>query len=182
MRREFVLWKSGRWQLSAVPSAPVGWLALWIIFSMLGAAVLKLPTGEAVIGGALAAAVHVLSETVHQLGHAWAARRTGWPMSGLRYWGVLGASVYPADEPDLPSAIHLRRALGGPLASLSLGATAAIVARLLWPAAGLAFWLAAFTALDNLLVLGLGAFLPLGFTDGSTILKYARFRSGGRHD
>ncbi|MBK7920605.1 MAG: hypothetical protein IPJ94_31005 [Chloroflexi bacterium] len=31
---------------------------------------------------------------------------------------------------------------------------------------------ATLTFLDNLLVLTLGAFLPLGFTDGSTLLRY----------
>ena len=41
-----------------------------------------------------------------------------------------------------------------------------------WPDGGLGWWLAVFAAFDNLLVLGLGAFAPLGFTDGSTILYW----------
>jgi hypothetical protein len=39
-------------------------------------------------------------------------------------------------------------------------------------AGGVAFYVAAFFALDNLLVFTLGAFLPLGFTDGSTLLYW----------
>ncbi|MBW7885798.1 MAG: hypothetical protein H3C34_24840, partial [Caldilineaceae bacterium] len=37
---------------------------------------------------------------------------------------------------------------------------------------GVGWWLLVFLAVDNLVVLGLGAFLPLGFTDGSTILNW----------
>jgi hypothetical protein len=37
-------------------------------------------------------------------------------------------------------------------------------------------WVAALVLLDNLLVFTLGAFLPLGFTDGSTILRWWRRR------
>ena len=37
-------------------------------------------------------------------------------------------------------------------------------------------WLALLAAGDNLLVLGLAAFLPLGFTDGSTILPWRQRR------
>jgi hypothetical protein len=34
------------------------------------------------------------------------------------------------------------------------------------------WWVALFFFLDNLLVLTLGAFVPLGFTDGSTLLRW----------
>jgi Zn-dependent protease len=174
MRREFALFKIGGLQLSAEPSAFIGWLALWLVLGVVSAVALQWSAETAMIGGALAALLHVASETAHQIGHALAAKRTGWPMIGVRYWGVLGTSVYPADEPDLPGAVHIRRAQGGPIASLSLGIAAAALTWLLSPSAGPAFWLAAFTALDNMLVLGLGAMLPLGFTDGSTILRYGR--------
>jgi hypothetical protein len=39
-----------------------------------------------------------------------------------------------------------------------------------YPAGGLLFYVLAFFFLDNFFVLTLGAFLPLGFTDGSTLL------------
>jgi hypothetical protein len=38
--------------------------------------------------------------------------------------------------------------------------------------AGTLWLLATFFFLDNLLVLTLGSFLPLGFTDGSTLLEW----------
>jgi hypothetical protein len=37
---------------------------------------------------------------------------------------------------------------------------------------GLGWWPAVLAAFDNLLVLGLGAFASLGFTDGRTILYW----------
>ena len=103
-----------------------------------------------------------------------AARRTGYPMSGIRLgkWGVLGTSLYPADEPALPAAIHIRRALGGPAGSLVVTLAAAAVALALRAEGGALWWVAVFVFLDNLLLLTLGAFLPLGFTDGSTLLRW----------
>ena len=38
------------------------------------------------------------------------------------------------------------------------------------------FWIAAFMTADNLLVYTLGAFLPLGFTDGGALLHYWKTR------
>src|SRR5258706_526147 len=92
-------------------------------------------------GGLLAVALHWLSEIVHHLGHAIAARRTGYPMSGIRlgFLGVLTSSVYPRDEPELPPALHIQRALGGPLASLAIGLVAGALALALHPSGGLAW-------------------------------------------
>jgi hypothetical protein len=38
--------------------------------------------------------------------------------------------------------------------------------------ASVAYWIVFFSFLENLFVFTLGAFLPLGFTDGSTLLRY----------
>jgi len=176
MQKDIPLFKIGGLQLSVRPSAVAGWLVLWLALTLMGVAAIGLPGGQAILGGALATAIHLLSETAHQVGHALAARRTGFPMVGVRYWGVLSTSVYPAFEPELPAAIHIRRALGGPPMSLGLGLAAIAPTLLLSPADGVIFWLAAFAVVDNLLVLGLGALLPLGFTDGSTLLKHWRTR------
>lgn len=176
MRKEIPLFKIGGLQLSAMPSAVAGWLLLWLALALIAVAAIGLTREQAILGGALATVIHILSETAHQVGHAVAAGRTGFPMIGVRYWGVLSTSVYPAFEPELPGAIHIRRALGGPAMSLGLGPAVMALALLLNPADGVIFWLAAFAAVDNVLVLGLGAFLPLGFTDGSTLLRHWRAR------
>jgi hypothetical protein len=164
--------KLGRWaglQLSALPSAVISAIGLWTLLTMLAAVIIPLPIGTAIFGGLIAAVLHFVSETLHQLGHALAAKRTGYPMTGVRYWFVLSTSVYPPDEPALPGRIHIRRALGGPIASVLIGVIAGLFAAL---STGVIGWIIAFVAFDNLLVLGLGAFLPLGFTDGSTILAW----------
>ena len=166
-------------RVTARPQAFVGTLALWALFAAIARFVLRLPTGEALLGGLLAAALHWLSAIVHNLGHAVAARRTGYPMSGMRlgFLGVLALSVYPRDESELPPALHLRRALGGPLASLLIGLVAGVVALALRPSGGLAWWLALFVCVENIVVFGLQVFVPLGFNDASTVLHWWRQRA-----
>jgi hypothetical protein len=158
-------------KLSARPSAIPGSLLLWALFFVLGWAVFASPT-RALTFGLLCAIFHWLSELVHNLGHAWSARRTGYPMNGVRFWFIFAQSLYPADEPALPGRIHIRRALGGPATSLLLGCLTGALALLAAPAGGFAWWVLTFLTLDNWLVLGFGAFLPLGFTDGSTLLTW----------
>lgn len=163
-------------EISAYPSAPAGFLLLWAVLAVLGGWLLRWSAATAIGAGFAAATVHFLSELPHQFGHALAARRTGYPMLGVRYWWVFGASRYPHDEPELPAALHIRRALGGAPASLAVAVVAAAVAWALWPTTSVFFWIAAFMTADNLLVYTLGAFLPLGFTDGSTLLHYWKTR------
>lgn len=160
--------------LAAVPSALWSMAALWIGLSAAGLWLLGMAAGEAILFGLLGVVIHWVSEFWHQAGHAIAARRTGYPMTGLRFWGLFSTSLYPLDEPALPARIHIRRALGGPVASIALGLLLLVVTWLLGRPAGLAWWLALFAAVENLLVFGFGAFLPLGFTDGSTLLYWWR--------
>ncbi len=167
--REISLGHMAGLRISALPSALIGAVGLWTLLTMLGAVIIPLPIGSAIIGGLLATLAHFLSELLHQLGHAFAARRTGYPMTGVRYWFVLGTSIYPSNEPALPGRIHIQRALGGPPISLLIGLIAGVLTLFV---NGLASWVLLFIAIDNFFVLGLGAFLPLGFTDGSTILAW----------
>jgi hypothetical protein len=159
-------------RLSAMPSSAVAYVLLIAGLSWLGAARLGFSWAAAVVTAVLAAGLHLASDLVHNLGHAQAARRTGYPMTGVRLWGLLATSVYPADEPALPAEIHIRRALGGAPASLLLSLPAIALAVWLRRGRGPLFWLAAFVALDNVSVFGFGALLPLGFTDGSTLLHW----------
>ncbi|MDE3089431.1 MAG: hypothetical protein KGJ80_08600 [Chloroflexota bacterium] len=161
-------------EISAMPSAFLGASALWLVLSGIAIGLLNLPLGEALIGALAAAALHWFSDTLHQLGHARAARRTGYPMSGIRYWGILSACVYPPDESALPAATHIRRALGGPSmsAAVTLAAGVILLALNFAQVGGAAWWLALFFFSENLLVFTLGSFLPLNFTDGSTLLHW----------
>jgi hypothetical protein len=172
-------YKLGRFvnlNLSAVPSAFVGSIVLWTALCGLAISLLQFPIEQALVASLFATILHWLGETVHQLGHAAFARRTGYPMIGIRYWGVLSASVYPPDETTLPAAIHIRRALGGPVASLIAAGAAGLFFLALNPviANGMVWWLVFFLFLENTLVFCLGALLPLGFTDGSTLFYWWR--------
>ncbi len=170
MNREYRLGTFAGLHWSAVPSAVGAVGLLWVVGS--GAAgLLGVPLAAAIGVGGAVVAVHWLSEGWHQLGHAAAARQVGHPMQGVRFWGLLSASVYP-DEPPLPAAIHIRRALGGPAASGLLALVAGVGALALLAGGGVFFGLALFFFLENLLVFFLGSFLPLGFNDGSTLLHW----------
>lgn len=172
MTRTYHLGTLAGLRLTAGPSALAGSALLWALLSGIAAVALRVPLAAAIVGSLVAVLLHWASELAHQLGHATAARATGHPMTGVRLWWLLGMSRYPRDEGSLPAAVHIRRALGGPAASLLLTLAAAGVALALRPAGGAAWWVALFWALENLLVFTLGAFVPLGFTDGSTLLRW----------
>lgn len=93
-------------------------------------------------------------------------------MDGMLFFWVLARSLYSKDEPELSPKIHVRRALGGPAGNLALALFAGIVTWSLQPFGGLMYWFAMFLFLENLLVFSFGAMLPLGFTNGSALLKW----------
>ena len=174
MRRVFHIGRLGSLEIRARASVLPVFLLLWTGLFVVGLLVLRLAPASALLGGLAASLLHYLSDLWHQLSHSFAARRTGHPMTGVQFWGPLSTSLYPEDEPRLPAAVHLRRAIGGPLGSLALAAAAGVLALALRPVGGVWMWLSAFFFLDNLLTFTLGALLPLGFTDGSTLLYWMR--------
>jgi len=164
-------------KLSARQSVIPAFIALWLGLALLGIFVIRLPVLGAILGGFFAALLHFLAEFVHQYGHATAARLTGYPMSGILFWGPLATSLYPPKERKLAPEIHIRRALGGPIASFLLALAAGLLAVTLRTGGGTVWWVALFFFLDNLLVFTLGSFLPLGFNDGSTLLYWSKKKS-----
>lgn len=169
-------------RLTARPSALVTMVIMWVILSLVAVSKLGLPVGTGILGALVATLLHFVFELVHHIGHSIAARRTGYPMIGVQFWGPLASSIYPKDEPPLPGKTHIQRALGGPI----LSGLATLVLGLLYlflsgtftigqaePHLGAVIpAISLFIFLDNLLIFTLGAFLPLGFTDGSTILNW----------
>lgn len=160
------LGRLGRLQLSASPSALLGSVALAGLIAAVLRHAGRTPAQTALVT-ATAVPLHWSANLWHHLGHAAAARQSGYPMRGVNFWGLLGTSLYPEDEPPLPAEIHIRRALGGPAASL----LAAFLSAILWrlsarkgPARDLAL-----IALIEHLNLGLGALLPVPVFDGGTL-------------
>lgn len=166
-------------EISARPSAFASAAALAAALSLFAWKVLKWRPYTAMFGGLLGTAAHSGSELWHQLGHARAAQLAGFPMHGVQFWGPLATSVYPRNEGMLTPETHIQRALGGPIFSLLLALAAGALSLLAKPSGGLPLFLAAFSFFDNLLVFSLGAFLPLGFTDGDTLRRWWPQR---RHD
>jgi hypothetical protein len=151
-----------------------GIVVLLIAFFVVGRWLFHAGFAAAAVGAVLLTLAHFAQEAVHNLGHATAARRQGAPMTGFQFWGVLAMSQYPPDEPELPARVHIQRALGGP----ALSAVLAVLLGVLWVvAARLHFhlpWVFLVAFLDGVLVFSLGALLPLGFNDGSTIIRWSR--------
>ncbi len=171
MSRNYRLGRLAGLTISAEPSALAATLGLGALAATVAA--WRGVRGPQALGVAPAVvALHWAGELGHQWGHATAARYAGYPMIGLRLWGPLSASLYPPDEPDLPAAVHIRRALGGPTASALISLTAALVFSRVSPRRRVLRALAGFALLENLLVFTLGAFVPLGFNDGSTLLYW----------
>ena len=110
---EYKLGKLAGLDISATPMAILGTLILWLVLSLIALLILKLPLVTAILGGLAGAILHQVADLWHQLGHAWAARRTGHPMTGIRfgYLGVLSTSLYPANEGELPAGVHINRAV-----------------------------------------------------------------------
>ncbi len=85
-----------------------GYAALFRRRDVHGRTLIALP-----VVGVGVAGYHALAQLVHQLGHALAARATGYPMTGMRYEHGFTYSTYPPDEPRLPATVHLLRSFGG---------------------------------------------------------------------
>jgi len=166
-------------QLTATRSTLIGSIGLGVIAIGLMAVAFNIPIGSALLGGVIVVILRWFSDLVHQLGHAWAARRTGYPMLGVRFgtWGVFSTSIYPPDEPALPAKIHIRRAVGGPIFSAWLSAMAFLVILMTIRDAD-AMWafVLRFFFLDNFFVMTLQVFIPLSFNDGGTIWHWVRKR------
>ncbi len=160
-------------QVGILPLAFGGTFFLWVVFSAIAHYWLGLAFGESLLLGFAAMLLHWVFELIHNLGHALAARQTGYPMTGFTFGAlaIFALSRYPKDEPDLPPSIHIRRALGGPI----INGLLSVVFLLLLPVwRGNWFWLGVFSLFENLLVYTLQVFIPLGFNDGSTILRNLR--------
>ena len=134
-------------------------LGLWFILALLGWQFLQMTAGTAVFFGLISTLLHWVVTFSHHLGHVFAARRTGYPMLTVRMVFLLATERYPKNEPSLPAEIHIRRALGGPLASLLLSLVSLLLVWLL-QSNEFAYYLALFFLLDNFLVYFLGSFCP----------------------
>lgn len=176
MKKSIKLGKIAGLELTLRPSAILAVFVVWGVLTVAALKLFKLKPKQAIVSGLVGTILHWLSEFFHQFGHARAADLTGFPMQGVELWGPIATSVYPQNEGSLAPDIHIQRALGGPIFSLALTLLAGLVAFALKPIGGPAAFASFFLFADNLLVFTVGAMLPLGFTDGSTLITWMRQR------
>ena len=162
------------------PSTSLTFAILWAIITYLVARFLGFGLVAAILTGLALTSLHWVVLFVHHFGHSVAAKGTGFPMTGVLLWWGLATSLYPRDEPELPASLHIRRALGGPIASLAFGLLAAALAWLLRGETVVAWLLPAFAGFDSLFIFGIGSLVPLGFNDGSTLIRWSTSRSRNR--
>ncbi len=167
----------GRYQISIADSFPLGALCLWMIINLVMIVTTAAPYGKILVFGAGAALLHFGVETLHNVGHALAAKWVGHPMQGIRIKALLVQSIYPDDEPTLPGAIHIKRALGGPAFSALLTLLMWLLLQQIPYANEIWQWWLRFFFWDSLLIATIGALVPLPFTDGGTVLQYWRTKS-----
>ena len=176
MNADFKLGSIWGLEITARRSAPAAFLGLWLALALAAGLVLQMPFITAFFGAMGAAALHWAAALLHHLGHARAAKRSGHPMIGIRFWGLLAISLYPPDEPKLPASVHIQRALGGPTFSLVVALLAGLFLFAFPWLDQIWWWWLLFLFLDSSLVFTVGALIPLSFTDGGTLLTWLRKR------
>jgi Zn-dependent protease/CBS domain-containing protein len=122
----------------------------------------------------VAALLFVVSILLHELGHAWEARREGLEVDGITLWLFGGVSEFKGGFPS--AGAEFRIAIAGPFVSLVLGVVFVLIAIAGLPSAvdGVAAWLGYINL--ALLVFNLIPALPL---DGGRVLRAALWQSKG---
>jgi hypothetical protein len=170
-------------QISFKPASfAIGCALLGGVFFALGVWGLGFTPVTALLLAAGCVVAHWMLDLLHNIGHWLAARRTGHLMLGALFGEklIFGRSLYPDDEPALPARVHIMRALGGPIVSTVIGVALVAFTASIWDRAGDWRWIAAWAAFESFAIFGPGAFLPLDFTDGGTLLKWwPVLRKGG---
>jgi Zn-dependent protease/CBS domain-containing protein len=122
----------------------------------------------------VAALLFFASLLLHELGHAWEARREGMEIDGITLWLFGGVSQFKSRFPS--AGAEFRIAIAGPLVSLVLGVVFVLIALAGLPSAvdGVAAWLGYINL--TLLAFNLIPALPL---DGGRVLRAALWRRTG---
>jgi hypothetical protein len=157
------------------PSAIFGSILMVIILAVAAQRLSGLTMQDAIIAAVIGLILHWLGVLVHNYGHFFAAKRLGYPSSGVMLYLVLGRITYPVNEGDISLQAHFQRAIGGPIFSLILAVVATVLAALwLIPMGGIAQFVGSWIVLDYWLVFTIMSLLPpLRFSwftnDGGTL-------------
>ena len=131
MEKEFFKFKFFDMPVAVRQSAVYGSLIIMIVLTIAAIAFTNLTILDAIITGIIGMLLHWLGDLVHQYGHFFAAKQLKYPSTGIVLWWVLSTTLYPKNE-DVPSPlIHMRRAIGGPIAGFILAVVFTIIS-VLW--------------------------------------------------
>lgn len=109
-----------------------------------------------------------LTTALHAFGHILSGHLVHSPMDELLITALRDINIYHGDQSQIPSHVHLGRALGGPVFNLIVAALCyALLPQL---GSGLAATVTA-SLLSVNLFFGLGGFLPLPSVDGAVIWR-----------
>ena len=130
--------------------------------------------GTHLVMAVLAALLFFASVLLHELGHAWQARRDGLEIDGITLWLFGGVAQFKGAFPN--AGAEFRIAIAGPLVTLVLSGGFMLLALAGLPSAvdGVAAWLGFINL--TLLVFNLIPALPL---DGGRVLRAALWRARG---
>lgn len=167
-------------------SGIIAYITVTVVLFLVMTGVKDIPTGEAVIGSLIGLALLLILNHAHQMGHATAAKQTGYPMVAWRSFFIICTSIYPDDEPELPAEVHIRRALGGQYFSLPLFIVGILAAFVILPDHGVAGVLAVYFLIVSF-AFSLGALVPAPYYlefDGNTIMEWwpKRGQSAGKDE
>jgi hypothetical protein len=112
-------------------------------------------------------ALLVAANSIHSIGHILSGKIVGAPMDELLVTASRHVNIYRNDPPNLPSRVHLGRALGGPVLNTAVGLITLLVA-LLIGSPGLLFF-----SVANL-AFGISALFPVQSFDGEVIWRELR--------
>lgn len=109
-----------------------------------------------------------VTNPLHALGHVVSGTLAGSPMDELLITATRDVNVYEGDQSQVPSRVHLARALGGPLANLLAAGVFRVLLRRARPGL-VADALGAIVSTN--LFYGLGSLLPVPSVDGEVVWR-----------
>ncbi|MBI5079861.1 MAG: hypothetical protein HZB17_00945 [Chloroflexi bacterium] len=94
MNKSFHLLTLFNVRITFTPLCVVCYLILIPPITWLGITLRNLTLIEGLIASVFIIALMFVTETIHQLGHAWAAKSVGYPMIGIRHFSWFSTSMY----------------------------------------------------------------------------------------
>jgi hypothetical protein len=150
---------------------PIAWLSPLVFFALrllFGLLAPGMSLGERLYDALLFTIAVQIANPLHALGHIISGKLVRGVMDELLITATRDVNLYNGDQSDVPSHVHLGRALGGPVFNLLMAGI--FYAVLPFISVGIGYTLVERIASMNLF-LGVGGFLPLPSLDGEVIWR-----------